>query len=80
MKQSEFGKINGTDLLNALYYFLGVLLLNGTALLSVGIVPTLPQIMALLGASLSAGLLNIFKNFYKGENGQYAKKEKHVES
>ena len=74
-KKSEFGKINGTDLLNALYYFAGSFLLSASALFGAGVIPTQQQIFTLLGASFSAGLLNIFKNFIKDENGNFGKKE-----
>ena len=74
-KKSEFGKISGTDLLNALYYFVGVLLLNGSTLLSIGVVPTLEQILQTIGAALSAALLSVFKNFVRNSNGKYFKKE-----
>ena len=74
-KKSEFGKISGTDLLNALYYFLGVLLLNGSALISIGVLPTLEQLLQLIGAAFSAGLLSVFKNLVKNSDGKYFKKE-----
>ena len=70
-KKSEFGKINGTDLLNALYYFAGSFLLSASALFGAGVLPTQQQLFTLLGASFSAGLLNIFKNFIKDENGNF---------
>lgn len=74
-KKSEFGKINGIDLLNALYYFAGSFLLSASALFGAGVIPTKQQLFTLLGASFSAGLLNIFKNFVKNENGTFGKKE-----
>lgn len=74
-KKSEFGKINGIDLLNALYYFLGVFFLNGAALLSIGVLPTFEQYLQLFGSALSAGFLSIFKNIVKNSDGKYFKKE-----
>lgn len=74
-KKSEFGKIGGVDLLNALYYFIGVLLLNGTTLLSIGFMPTSKEIMPLVGSALSAGFLSIFKNIVRNSDGEYFKKE-----
>ena len=73
-KKSEFGKINGTDLLNALYYFAGSFLLSASALFGAGVLPTQQQLFTLLGASFSAGLWHIFKNFIKDENGNFVKK------
>jgi len=74
-KKSEFGKINSVDLLNALYYFLGVIFLNGATLLSVGILPTKIQLLTIFGSALSAGFLNIFKSLAKDENGKYFPKQ-----
>ncbi len=73
-KKSEFGKINASDLLNALYYFAGSFLLSASALFGAGVIPTKEQLFTLLGASFSAGLLNIFKNIVKNEDGSFGKK------
>ena len=75
-KKSEFGKINVSDLLNALYYFAGSFLLGLLALTQAGILPTKTQLITIVSTSLSAGLLNIFKNMAKNEDGTYGKKIK----
>ena len=75
-KRSEFGKLNSIDLLNALYYFLGTMLLSASGLIAAGILPTKSQVIALAGAALSAGLTNIFKNFVTNKEGKVFKKEK----
>jgi hypothetical protein len=75
-KKSEFGKINVSDLLNALYYFAGSFLLSLLALTQVGVLPTKAQLITIVSTSLSAGLLNIFKNMAKNEDGSFGKKEK----
>ena len=75
-KKSEFGKINVSDLLNALYYFEGSFLLSLLALTQVGVMPTKAQLITIVSTSLSAGLLNIFKNLSKNEDGSFGKKEK----
>lgn len=74
-KKSEFGKISGTDLLNALYYLIGVFSLNVSALFATGITPSRQQYIQIIGAAASAGLLSVFKNIVRNSDGKYFKKE-----
>jgi hypothetical protein len=59
-----------------LYYFAGSFLLSLLALTQVGVMPTKAQLITIVSTSLSAGLLNIFKNLSKNEDGSFGKKEK----
>lgn len=74
-KKSEFGKISSTDLLNALYYLIGVFSLNVSALFATGITPSQQQYIQIIGAAASAGLLSVFKNIVRNSDGKYFKKE-----
>jgi len=65
--KSEFGKITGVQLLNALYYFLGTLLISVVGLLNIGDIPTIKELLPLIGTALTPALLSIFKSYAKTE-------------
>jgi len=65
--KSEFGKITGVQLLNALYYFVGTLTISVVGYFNIAKIPTLEEFLPLLGTALTPALLSIFKSYTKTE-------------
>jgi len=78
-KQSEFGKIKGVDLLNALYYFIGTL---GTMVLTYleafKAFPSMTELIGMAGTSAIPPFLSIIKRLFKNSDGKLFEKEKYV--
>ena len=74
-KNSEFGKIKIVDILNGLYYFLGTFAFAISGYFTIGKIPTLDELLPIIGTSLTPALLSIFKSFAKNSDGQVFKKE-----
>jgi len=72
---SEFGKIKGVDFLNALYYFIGTFLFSISGFLTISKIPTIEDLLPIIGTSLTPALLSIFKSFTRNSNGEILKKE-----
>lgn len=76
-KQSEFGKIKGVDLLNALYYFIGTFgALALTYLEAFKCFPSLHELIGMAGTAAIPPFLSIFKKMLKNSDGELLKKEK----
>jgi len=78
-KQSEFGKIKGVDLLNALYYFIGTLgAMVLTYLEAFKAFPSMTELIGMAGTSAIPPFLSIFKRLFKNSDGELLKKENTV--
>jgi 4-hydroxybenzoate polyprenyltransferase len=75
-KRSEFGKIKGVDLLNALYHGLAAVSIPFVGYLSQGKMPDLKDGYLLLSVFLGAVFADIFKRTATNSNGEAFKKEK----
>lgn len=75
-KQSEFGKIKGVELLNALYYFIGGVITATLTYLQLGRIPTTEELIMITGFSLVAPVQSIFKKMLRNSEGELLKKEK----
>lgn len=76
-QKSEFGKINGTDLLNALYHALIAAIIPFMAYLNKGSLPeTREQWLVMIGVFFSAFFGDVFKRTFTNSNGDVLKKEK----
>ena len=75
-KQSEFGKIKGVDLLNALYYFIGAVATAVIAYLEMGRLPSEKELIIIVGMALVAPVQSLFKRAIKNSDGELLKKEK----
>lgn len=73
-KRSEFGKINGTDLLNALYHGVGASIIPIIATLNSGKAITETDYRIALGAFLGAIVFDIFKRSLTNSDGELTKK------
>ena len=74
-KKSEFGKLSGTDFLNALYHAVAASVVPGTLIISSGVIPTTPQIFSVVGTFIGAFFGSIFKSNYTNSDGQSFTKE-----
>ena len=74
--RSEFGKISGVDLLNALYHATIAVLVPFLAYLSKGELPkTQQEWIILVGVLLSAFFGDVFKRTFTNSKGEVLKKE-----
>lgn len=75
-KKSEFGKISGVDLLNALYHAIIAALFPFLAYLNKGMLPeTRQEWIVMIGVFLTAFFGSLFKQGVTNSNGQLFKKE-----
>jgi uncharacterized BrkB/YihY/UPF0761 family membrane protein len=75
-KKSEFGKISGVDLLNALYHAIIAALFPFLAYLNKGVLPeTRQEWIVMIGVFLTAFFGSLFKQGVTNSNGQLFKKE-----
>lgn len=75
-KKSEFGKISGVDVLNALYHALVAVIFPFLAYLNKGILPeTRQEWIIMIGVFLSAFFGSLFKRGMTNSSGELFKKE-----
>jgi len=75
-KKSEFGKISGVDLLNALYHATVAVVFPFLAYLNKGELPeTRQEWIIMIGVFLSAFFGSLFKRGLSNSNGELFKKE-----
>lgn len=74
-KRSEFGKLSGVDLLNALYHGIGAVLVPFAGFLGTGRLPEESELFILLSVFVSAISADIFKRGVSNSNGEFMKKE-----
>lgn len=75
-KKSEFGKISGVDLLNALYHAIIAALFPFLAYLNKGMLPeTRQEWIVMIGVFLTAFFGSLFKQGVTNSAGQLFKKE-----
>lgn len=74
-KRSEFGKISGVDLLNALYHGIGAITVPLAGFLGAGRLPEKSELFILLSVFISAISADIFKRGVSNSNGEFMKKE-----
>ena len=76
-KKSEFGKISGVDLLNALYHALVAVIFPFLAYLNKGVLPeTRQEWIIMIGVFLSAFFGSLFKRGVTNSDGELFTKEK----
>jgi len=76
MKRSEFGKISGVDLLNALYHAIIAALFPFLAYLNKGTLPeTRQEWIVMIGVFLTAFFGDVFKRTFTNSSGQVLKRE-----
>ncbi|MFZ4549850.1 MAG: hypothetical protein ACOYN4_20545 [Bacteroidales bacterium] len=75
-KKSEFGKISGVDVLNALYHALVAVIFPFLAYLNKGILPeTRQEWIIMIGVFLTAFFGSLFKRGMTNSSGELFKKE-----
>lgn len=75
-KRSEFGKISGVDLLNALYHALIASLVPFLAYLNKGELPeTRQEWIVMIGVFLTAFFGDVFKRTFTNSSGEVLKRE-----
>lgn len=75
-KRSEFGKISGVDLLNALYHGIGAVIVPLVGFLGMGRLPETSELYILLSVFIGAISADIFKRGASNSNGEFMKKDK----
>jgi hypothetical protein len=74
-KTSEFGKITGVDLLNALYHGLAAVSVPFVGFLGMGKMPTHSELFILLSVFCGAVFADVFKRGATNSAGEVFKKE-----
>ncbi len=74
-KKSEFGKIKGVDLANALYHGLAAVSVPFVGFLGMGRIPTKSECFILLSVFAGAIFADIFKRGATNSNGELLKGE-----